>query len=54
MFTLPIRRKADVLDFISTKTGLFKDLFKIFVVPEILRNDSGKVQYKAMDSKYAI
>lgn len=48
------RRKADVLDFISTKTGLFKDLFKIFVVPEILRNDSGKVQYKAMDSKYAI
>lgn len=47
-------RKADVLEFISAKTGLSKNLFKVFVVPEVLRNDSGKVQYKAMDSKYAM
>lgn len=45
-------RKANVLEFISAKTGLFKNLFKVFVVPEILRNDSGKVQYKGMDAKY--
>lgn len=47
-------KKTDVIEFISQKTGLFKSLFKVFVISEILRNDSGKVQYKALDSKYAI
>ena len=46
------KQKA-VLDFISEKTSLFKNLFKVFVVPELIRNDSGKVRYKEMDGKYA-
>ena len=46
-------KKAEVLDFISEKTGLFKNLFKVFVVPEILRNESGKIRYKEMDVQYA-
>ena len=46
------RQKA-VLDYISEKTGLFKNLFKVFVVPEIIRNDTGKVRYKEMDAIFA-
>lgn len=46
-------KKAEVLGFISEKTGLFKNLFKVFVVPEILRNESGKIRYKEMDVQYA-
>lgn len=46
-------RKNEVLEFISTKTGLFKSLFKVFEVPEIIRNDSGKIRYKEMDARYA-
>ena len=46
-------KKAEVLEFISEKTGLFKNLFKVFVVPEILRNESGKIRYKKMDIQYA-
>lgn len=46
-------KKAEVLDFISEKTGLFKNLFKVFMVPEILRNESGKIRYKEMDVQYA-
>ncbi len=47
------RRKEEVLEFIATKTGLFRNLFKVFVVPEIIRNDSGKIRYREMDAKYA-
>lgn len=46
-------KKEAVLEFISTKLGLFKSLFKVFVVPQILRNDTGKIQYKVMDAVYA-
>ena len=46
-------KKAEVLDFMAVKTGLFKTLFKVFVVPEILRNESGKIRYKELDAKYA-
>lgn len=46
------RKKNDVLEFISRKTGLFKNQFKVFVVPEIIRNDSGKIRYKEMDATY--
>lgn len=46
-------KKSEVLAFISEKTGLFRNLFKIFVVPEILRNESGKIRYKEMDAEYA-
>lgn len=42
-----------VLEFISRKTNLFKNQFKVFVVPEIIRNDSGKIRYKEMDAQYA-
>ena len=46
-------KKAEVLEFIAAKTNLYKTLFKVFVVDEILRNDSGKIRYKDMDAKYA-
>lgn len=46
-------KKIEVIEFISKKTGLFKNLFKVFVVPEILRNESGKIRYKEMDAEYA-
>lgn len=45
-------RKSDVLNFIAEKTNLYKTLFKVFVVPEIIRNDSGKIRYKEMDAQY--
>lgn len=47
-------KKNDVTDFISVKTGLYKSLFKVFAVPYILRNDSGKIQYRAMDTQYSL
>ena len=46
-------KTAEVLDFIAEKTHLYKSLFKVFVVPAILRNDSGKIRYKQMDETYA-
>lgn len=52
VYILDEKLKNDVLLFISSKTGLFKNLFKIVVVPRILRNDFGKIQYKAMDEHY--
>ncbi len=46
--------KADqVVDFIAKKTGLHRSLFRVFAVPEILRNDTGKIQYRKMDARYA-
>jgi len=46
-------KKKEVLEFIAAKTNLYKTLFKVFVVDEILRNDSGKIRYKDMDAKWA-
>lgn len=43
-------KKKEVLGFISEKTGLFKSLFKVFVVPEIPRNESGKIRYKELET----
>ena len=40
--------KDEVLLYISEKTGLFKNLFKVFVVEKIPRNDSGKISYKEL------
>lgn len=40
--------KNDVLSFISEKTGLFRNLFKVFVVDTIPRNNSGKIAYKEL------
>lgn len=45
-------KKAEVLNFIAAKTNLYKTLFKVFVVDEIIRNDSGKVCYEKMDDMY--
>lgn len=45
-------KKVEVLEFIAEKTNLYKNLFKVFVVDEILRNDSGKIRYNDMDTKY--
>lgn len=45
-------KKAEVAEFIASKTRLYKSLFKVYVVPKILRNDSGKIQYKVMDQTY--
>lgn len=42
-------KKVDVIEFISLKTGLFRNLFKVIVVPEILRNENGKIQYRLME-----
>lgn len=46
-------KKDEILDFISDKTGLYKALFRIYVIEKILRNDSGKVLYRVMDENYA-
>lgn len=46
-------KKTAVLEFIAAKTKLYKSLFKVFEVDELLRNDSGKIRYKDMDAKYA-
>lgn len=46
-------RKTEVLDFIATKTNLYKSLFKIFVIEQLPRNDSGKIQYKMLDTLFA-
>lgn len=45
-------REAEVLEFLSSKTGLFKNLFCVFAVPHIIRNNSGKIQYREMDEIY--
>ncbi|WP_029201179.1 AMP-binding protein [Oribacterium sp. NK2B42] len=45
-------KKAQVLEFIAEKTNLYKTLFKVLVVPEILRNESGKIRYMKMDAMY--
>ena len=47
-------KKNEVLEFIAEKTKLYKALFKVYVVEELLRNDSGKVRYKEMDERYAL
>ena len=43
-------KKTEVLNFISDKTGLYKSLFNVFVVPEILRNESGKIRYNDINA----
>ena len=47
-------RKAEVLEFISAKVNLYKSLFKVIVVPEIIRNNNGKILYREMDAIYSI
>ena len=46
------RKKTEVLEFISSKVNLYKSLFKIIIVDEIPRNDSGKIQYRLLDTLF--
>ena len=46
-------KAAEIIDYLSDKIGLFKSLFKVFVIDEILRNDTGKIQYNKLDEMYA-
>lgn len=43
----------EIMEFISNKLGLYKSLFRVFVINEIIRNDSGKIQYQKLDTMYA-
>ena len=47
-------KQKEVIDFICEKTNLFKSLFKIYVISEIPRNDSGKIIYKKLDRQSGI
>lgn len=41
-------KKKEVLDFVSDKTNLFKTLFKVFIIDNIPRNDTGKICYNKL------
>ena len=41
----------EVQEFVMNKTGLFKNLFKVFLIDNIPRNDSGKIKYKELNPK---
>lgn len=43
--------KKEVLEFICEKTNLFKTLFRVNVIDNIPRNDSGKIKYKELESQ---
>ena len=47
-------KAADVQDYISSKTGLFRNLFRVIPVKEIIRNEGGKIQYNLMDENAGI
>lgn len=53
IYILDESKKNDIINFISNTTNLYRTLFAVYVVEEILRNDNGKVQYRDMDTKYA-
>lgn len=44
--------RSEVLEYVSETTGLYRSLFRIIPVSELERNETGKVQYKVMDSMY--
>lgn len=46
-------KATEIIDYLSNTLGLFKSLFKVFVIDEILRNDTGKIQYNKLDEMYA-
>ncbi len=39
----------EVISYISRKTGLYKNLFKVIIIDKIPRNDSGKISYKELE-----
>ena len=46
-------KTQDINSFIVSTVGIYdRKLFKVIVVPKILRNESGKVRYKELDEKY--
>lgn len=53
IYILDSNYEKKISDYISLKIGIYdKKLFKVIVVPEILRNESGKIRYKEMDFIY--
>ena len=38
-----------VQEFVCRKTGLFRNLFRVVVIDEIPRNESGKILYKKLN-----
>lgn len=42
-------KAEEVQEFVCNKTGLFKNLFKVFIIDNIPRNDSGKIKYKELN-----
>lgn len=48
IYITDVGKQKDVLAFISDKTNLFKNLFKVIVLDSIPRNDSGKIAYKRL------
>ncbi len=53
VYLLDEDKKAEVLEFLCSKTGLNRSLFRVVAVPEILRSESGKIRYREMDEVYA-
>lgn len=53
IYVTDISKKEEILEFISARTNLYKTLFKVIVVPKLLRNDTGKFQYRRMDDEFA-
>ncbi len=45
-------REQEIINYISEKTNIYKSLFRVIVIPKILRNDSGKVLYRQLDTLY--
>jgi len=39
----------EVISYISRKTGLYKNIFKVIIIDKIPRNDSGKISYKELE-----
>lgn len=53
VYLLDAEKRAEVLEFLCSKTGLNRSLFRVVAVPEILRNETGKIRYREMDEVYA-
>lgn len=45
-------KREEILEFIANKTKLYKSLFNVITVPQIMRSDTGKILYKKMESLY--
>lgn len=51
IYITDVDKVKEVQDFVCNKTGLFRNLFKVFAIDSIPRNDSGKIKYKELNQK---